>query len=132
VVTSIGIDMGEHLSSWVAEVSKVQWFLLENQDEQRPFLITTRPPEHGRSGGGLFSSAGELVGVCIGRVQPTQKPRVGIFASTASIHHLLRENDLEPTVARSAALGRAPRLTPTGHQDGAGAVPEVSLPKPAR
>jgi hypothetical protein len=57
---------------------------------------------------------------------------VGIFASTASIRHLLRENDLEAIVTQSAALGREPRLTPTGHQGAAAAVPEVFLPKPAR
>jgi S1-C subfamily serine protease len=132
VVTSVGIDMGEHLSSWTSHVAKVEWFLLEKQDQQRPFLITTRSPEHGRSGGGLFLQSGELVGVCIGRVHHTKQPRVGIFASVASIRHLLRENDLEATLAQSESLGRPPRVTPTGHDAAAAAAPEVSLPKPPR
>jgi hypothetical protein len=106
VVTSVGIDRGEHLSSWLAYVEGVDWFLLEEQKEERPFLITSRPPEHGRSGGGLFLPGGELVGVCIGRVEETKKVRVGIFASGARVRRLLRDHDLEETIARSEALIR--------------------------
>jgi S1-C subfamily serine protease len=106
VVTSIGIDLGEHLSSWMAHVAGVDWFLLDRQTEERPFLITTRPPEHGRSGGGLFLADGHLVGVCIGRTEETKSRRVGIFASSASVRRLLRDHDLEETVALSDALGR--------------------------
>ena len=57
-VTSVGIDLGERLSSWRTRVEGVGWFRLEKQDEDRPFLITSKPPEHGRSGGGLFSPDG--------------------------------------------------------------------------
>jgi len=106
VVTSVGIDLGEHLSSWLAHVDGVDWFLLDRQTEERPFLLTTRSPEHGRSGGGLFLSDGRLVGVCIGRTEEPKRRRVGIFASIASVRHLLREHDLEETVGRSDALVR--------------------------
>jgi hypothetical protein len=120
VVTSVGIDLGERLSSWLAHVEGVEWFVLETQKHERPFLITSRPPEHGRSGGGLFLPGGELAGVCIGRVEVTRKERVGVFASIASIRRLLRDHDLEETVARSetlvppAAAGRraGPATTP--------------------
>jgi S1-C subfamily serine protease len=110
VVTSVGIDLGAHLSSWPAYIVRIDWFLLEDQDEERPFLITTRPPEHGRSGGGLFLPGGELAGVCIGRVEhdgrDSPQRRVGVFASAASVRRLLRDHDLEATLARSEALGR--------------------------
>jgi S1-C subfamily serine protease len=118
VVTSVGIDLGEHLSSWLAHVEGVDWFKLEKQEEERPFLITSRPPEHGRSGGGLFLPTGELAGVCIGRVDVKAKrgADVGIFASGASVRRLLRDHDLEETIARSESLasqaGAASRADP--------------------
>ena len=59
-------------------------------------------------GGGLFLTTGELVGVCVGRVEEVKikEERVGIFASGASIRHLLRDHDLEGTIARSEAVAR--------------------------
>jgi S1-C subfamily serine protease len=125
VVISVGIDLGVHLSSWHARVAEIDRFVLENQTEERPFVITTRPPEHGRSGGGLFLQSGALVGVCIGRAVATrqtpnrdhererERERIGIFAAAASIHRLLREHDLEETVTRSQPAVR--QLTTTGH-----------------
>lgn len=106
VVTSVGIDLGEHLSSWLAYVGGVEWITLEKKKEDRPFLITTRAPEHGRSGGGLFLPDGELVGVCVGRVEENRKKGVGIFASGASIRRLLRDHDLDTTITRSEAMVR--------------------------
>jgi hypothetical protein len=142
LVTSVGIDQGVKLSSWHARVVEIDRFVLQNQTEERPFVITTRPPEHGRSGGGLFLQSGELVGVCTGRVVATGQPRdgdpdpdrvrVGVFSAAASIRRLLREHDLEETVARSQSAVR--QLTTTGHAASEAPAParEVNLPKPAR
>jgi S1-C subfamily serine protease len=139
VVTSVGIDLGARLSSWQARVVAIDHFMLEHQTEERPFVITTRPPEHGRSGGGLFLQSGALVGVCIGRVVATREARdhsrTGVFAAPASIRRLLRENDLEETIARSQPAVRP--VTTTGHattEASAASVPapEVYLPKPGR
>src|SRR5262249_62388535 len=117
VVTSVGIDLGVHLSSWQARVVEIDRFVLEHQTEERPFVITTRPPEHGRSGGGLFLESGALVGVCIGRAVATReardRSRVGVFAAPASIRRLLRDNALEETIARSQSAVRP--VTTTGH-----------------
>ena len=57
VVTSVGIDLGEHLRSWLGLRRRGRLVHLEDENEERPFVITTRPPEHGRSGGGLFLPA---------------------------------------------------------------------------
>jgi len=77
---------------------------LEKQKEDRPFLVTTRPPEHGRSGGGLFLPGGELVGVCVGRIEILKRNRqLGLFASSASIRRMLRDHDLDGTIVRSDA-----------------------------
>lgn len=128
VVTSVGIDLGEHLSSWLAYIGGVEWLKLDKQKEDRPFLVTTRPPEHGRSGGGLFLASGELVGVCIGRVEEASgKERFGIFASSASIRRLLRDHDLDTSIARSEALvhqaNANARATHRAETSSAGAVP---------
>jgi S1-C subfamily serine protease len=128
VVTSVGIDLGEHLSSWMAYVDGVSLFKLDTKKEERPFLITTRSPEHGRSGGGLFLKGGEMVGVCIGRVEEPKQERVGIFASGASIRRLLRDHDLDETIARSEAL--ASQATTGRHADPSSSTP-TPTPAPA-
>lgn len=106
LVTSVGIDLGTHLSSWQARVVEVAWFEMDGGAE-RPFLITTKTPEFGRSGGGLFLEDGTLVGVCIGRAHLYERRRSGIFASAASIRQLLRDAELDAAVVRSEARHRA-------------------------
>jgi hypothetical protein len=144
IVTSVGIDLGVQLSSWHARIAEVDRFVLEHQTEERPFVITTRPPEHGRSGGGLFLQNGALAGVCIGRVLATRKARdddqdqeqnrvrvrVGIFAAPASIRRLLRDHALEEIVARSESAARP--VTPTHHEAPEAPRPELPLSKPPR
>jgi S1-C subfamily serine protease len=101
VVTSIGIDLGRHLSSWSTRLVEALWFELNDNREERLFFITARAPEHGRSGGGLFLPDGELVGVCIGHAELFRGARQGVFASRESIRHLLAEHDLMTVIARS-------------------------------
>jgi S1-C subfamily serine protease len=108
VVTSVGIDQGTHLSSWRTRVLDVAWIQLEAGGPERPFLLTVKPPEHGRSGGGLFREDGDLVGVCVGRAEFYQGSRFGIFTSSASIRRLLRDFDLDAALARADARGRRP------------------------
>ncbi len=101
IVTSIGIDLGTHLSSWSTRLVEALWFELNDNRDERLFLITGRAPEHGRSGGGLFLPDGELVGVCVGHAELIRGRRQGVFASRESIRRLLIENDLTPLIARS-------------------------------
>jgi S1-C subfamily serine protease len=100
-VTSIGIDLGAHLSGWSTRLVEALWFELNDNREERLFLITARPPEHGRSGGGLFLPNGELVGVCIGHAELVRGRRQGVFASRESIRQLLIDHDLISVITRS-------------------------------
>jgi S1-C subfamily serine protease len=116
IVTSIGIDLGRHLSSWSTRLVEALWFELNDNREERLFFITARPPEHGRSGGGLFLPDGELVGVCIGHAELFRGGPQGVFASRESIRQLLVEHELMTVIARSeqrrSRLGFRPARRP--------------------
>ena len=101
LVTSIGIDLGTHLSSWTCRLVETLWFELNDNRDERPFFITAKSPEHGRSGGGLFLTNGELVGVCVGHAELVPGKRMGVFASRESIRQLLRDDHLAGIVLRS-------------------------------
>ncbi len=103
-VVSIGIDLGRQLSGWSSRLVEALWFELNDNREERLFLITARPPENGRSGGGLFLTDGELVGVCIGHAELVRGRRQGVFASRESILQLLDASDLTRVLARSERL----------------------------
>ncbi|AGA25068.1 S1 family peptidase [Singulisphaera acidiphila] len=120
VVTSLGIDRGTHLSSWPTRIAQIDRFEIEGTGAERYFLITTKPPEHGRSGGGLFLPNGDLIGVCIGRGKLVKGRNSGIFASSSSIRHLLRTHDLDALIlparaatTTSATPHRRPSITTT-------------------
>ena len=101
VVTSIGIDLGRKLTHWNSRLVETVSFELNDSRDARPFLITEKIPQHGRSGGGLFLPGGELVGVCIGHSELVEGKRVGVFAAAESIRRLLDDHELTDTVLRS-------------------------------
>ncbi len=111
-VVSVGIDLGETLASWGSRVFDYARIDMGNGGGPRPFLLVEKPPEHGRSGGGLFTTDGTVVGVCVGRAEIIRGKRFGVFASSESIRRILREHDLEAAVARSVAR-RVPRPAPS-------------------
>jgi hypothetical protein len=107
VLTSVGIDRTLFLTRWRTTVRGTAMVDIGQGGGPRRFLVVTHYPEHGRSGGGLFRGDGALVGVCVGQLTlRSGEPKVGIFASTESIHHLLRENGLDgalrPTTPRTS------------------------------
>lgn len=135
ILTSVGIDLGVKLSSWKTELVEIALFRLDDDRVDRPFLITDRIPEHGRSGGGLYDARGRLVGVCVGHAEIIAGRRLGVFSSIDNIHRLLRDHELTAVIARSTARrdssgrsvaahprrGRRPSpssLTPTRARDG--------------
>ncbi|MDX2039511.1 MAG: serine protease [Isosphaeraceae bacterium] len=110
-VVSVGIDRGTDLNSWSSQVRGSIQLDMDRGGGNRPFLITSTPPEVGRSGGGLFRAAdGLVIGVCVGRVEVREGRRVGVFASGASIRRLLQESGLLDTVV--AAQARRKSLRP--------------------
>jgi S1-C subfamily serine protease len=129
IVTSIGIDLGTRLSSWSSRLVEVLWFELNDSRDERLFFITARPPEQGRSGGGLFLPGGELVGVCIGHTELVRGRRMGVFASWESIHHLLIDHGLDAVIARSERRRSRPGRRPAA--SGADGLP-TSTVVPAR
>jgi S1-C subfamily serine protease len=128
-VLSVGIDRGAKLSSWSTEVLEHALIDLHKTGVERQFVLTEKPPEHGRSGGGLFRPDGTVVGVCVGRVEIIKGRRFGVFASTTSVQRLLRENGLEPAIARSLAR-RLPRSRPVERTSGSVPAPMPPSPTP--
>jgi S1-C subfamily serine protease len=124
VLTSIGIDLGKKLTSWSTVLVETVKFELNDSPEPRPFLITEKIPEHGRSGGGLFESDGALVGVCVGHAEMVKGRRMGVFSAPESVRLLLEDHKLTTLVLRSEM--RLARLR-KGRSPAAGA----SLPEAA-
>jgi S1-C subfamily serine protease len=117
VVNSVGIDLGRKLSLWSTRLVETVSFELNDSREARPFLITEKIPEHGRSGGGLFLPGGELVGVCVGHAELEKGRRRGVFAAGESIRSLLVDHHLNAAVQRSEIrmAGRVPARDPSTH-----------------
>ena len=83
----------------------------------------TGMPVQGRSGGGLFDTAGQLVGVCIAA---DHKEKRGLYAGLKAVHELLDEAGLtrlyRPDAADSShnlaeTSGRDEEFVPSGSQD---------------
>ncbi len=120
IVTSIGLEGGETFQGWPTRVGKLDRFTIEGSEAERSFVLTADPPDHGRSGGGLFLENGDLDGVCVGRSAHLVKGRLtGVFASPESIGRLLRDHDLHALVARPASAPRHAPITPTRARLGA-------------
>jgi S1-C subfamily serine protease len=100
-VISIGIDLGSKLTRWDSRLVETVKFELNDSRTVRPFLITEKIPEHGRSGGGLFVASGDLVGVCIGHSELVKGKRMGVFATSESVRWLLHDEALAKTLMRS-------------------------------
>lgn len=102
ILTSIGVVSGKDLTGWRTDVQgqariDLTHFTHRGQPgDARNFTITTKPPEFGRSGGGLFRADGILVGVAVGRMRINDEPEIGVFASMESIREIVRESRLEP------------------------------------
>lgn len=85
-LNSLGCDGGREVARYEVRVGEMR-----NMD-----LITVmNSPRPGRSGGGLLTDEGELVGVCWGTSDPTSGNGIGYFTPIASIRKVFRENDHE-------------------------------------
>jgi S1-C subfamily serine protease len=124
-VTSVGIDQASDLNAWNSRIRGTA-LLSRNRAEpadastsaggsspfriedgirdtdrdgrgRRLFLITEHAPIQGRSGGGLFSEEGRLLGLCVGRIEVKtpegESGAIGLFASGKSILRVLDQLD---------------------------------------
>ena len=98
VMTSVGIDRGLHLNTWRTTIEGAAMLDIHKGGGPRPFTVTSHPPEHGRSGGGLFRADGAVLGVCTGFFENKPGQRLGAFATMASIRQLVRAQSLEKAV----------------------------------
>jgi S1-C subfamily serine protease len=98
VMTSVGIDRGLHLNTWRTTIEGALQLDIGKGGGPRSFTVTSHPPDHGRSGGGLYRADGAVVGVCTGFFENKPGQRVGAFASMASIRRLVRSQSLERLV----------------------------------
>jgi S1-C subfamily serine protease len=126
-LTSVGVDLGAKLSSWDTQLVEILWFELNDSGSDRPFLVTARIPEHGRSGGGLFDSKGRLVGVCVGHAEVVKGKRAGVFSSVENVRELLQRHELISVVERSEARQERLARNPAGqtHQQGRASRPPI-------
>jgi S1-C subfamily serine protease len=108
-VTTIGFDKGEKLIGFSTRIKNVERIDLDKGGGDRPFLVTDHPPEHGRSGGGLFRTDGALVGVCVGRAELMKGRKFGLFTSLSNVRVLVRANEeIMASLVRSNARPRSP------------------------
>jgi S1-C subfamily serine protease len=110
ILTSVGIDRTLHLTRWQTTAEGSALIDFKRGGGARKFTLTSRAPEHGRSGGGLFRRDGAVVGVCTGQLHVRRGQQTGVFASAESIGAVLRAHGLEK-VGRAPAQRRAGQTT---------------------
>jgi thiol-disulfide isomerase/thioredoxin len=126
-VFSVGCDHGADPSVRVSAISAIDRYL------GPPNLEILGHPVEGRSGGGLFTADGRIIGVC--NAADTQEDR-GIYAGLATIHFELKSINQEriylaaaPAPPRSGDLGSA--LQPPAFPSPARGVPISMQPASA-
>lgn len=95
---SVGCDLGADPTVRESQIVDL------NRYDGPPNIEASGAPVQGRSGGGLFNEAGELIGVCNFADEPAGE---GIYAGLASIHAQLDRLGLGD-LYRGAAPGAAP------------------------
>jgi thiol-disulfide isomerase/thioredoxin len=107
---SVGCDNGQPPTVRRMNITAVNRYL------GAPTIECSGQPVQGRSGGGLFNAAGEVIGVC-SAAEPREKR--GIYAGLAAIHALLDRQGLSelyetapPAQVASARAGEKPLHLP--------------------
>jgi thiol-disulfide isomerase/thioredoxin len=96
-VTSVGCEHGANPTPWTSRITAV------NRFQGHPNIEAAGAPVEGRSGGGLFNGAGQLVGVCYAA---DPQGNEGLYASLPSIHAKLDSLNLA-MVHRTPSTGLA-------------------------
>jgi thiol-disulfide isomerase/thioredoxin len=100
--TSVGCEHGANPTPWATQITAI------NRYQGPPNIEAAKAPIEGRSGGGLFNAAGQLVGVC--NAADPQRDE-GLYASLPSIHAKLDALQLA-FVYQSPSLGNAAQMSP--------------------
>jgi S1-C subfamily serine protease len=105
---SVGCSHGEDPTALATRITTLDRY------DAPPNIEATGAPVQGRSGGGLFNAAGQLIGVCFAA---DNEGNEGLYASLDSIHEQLAENGLgeisnriagEPSHATPIVRGQEP------------------------
>jgi S1-C subfamily serine protease len=105
---SVGCSRGEDPTALATRITTLDRY------NAPPNIEATGAPVLGRSGGGLFNAAGQLIGVCFAA---DNEGNEGLYASLESIHEQLAENGLgeisnrvagEPSHATPIVRGQEP------------------------
>ena len=88
-VTRAGCGHGANPTLWETRITAV------NRDQGHANVEAARAPEEGRSGGGLFNAAGQLIGVCLAA---DPQGNEGLYASIDSIYQKLDALNLTATL----------------------------------
>src|SRR5690606_6929959 len=93
--TSVGCGHGANPTPWQTHITAV------NRYQGHPNVEAARAPEEGRSGGGLFNPAGQLIGVCYAA---DHQGNEGLYASLDSIYQKLDALNLTATLAAPPSM----------------------------
>lgn len=115
-VFTVGCDKGADATVRQSEITSV------NKYQGKPNFTAAGAPIDGRSGGGLFTSEGLLIGIC-NAADPRDDE--GLYAGLASIHWQLDQIGQSEIYQRSAGLVKTPA---TGPGELAAAPTTPSLP----
>ena len=106
VVASVGIVQGNDLTYWESRVWGQALIDFHRGGGERLFIMTQKPPEFGRSGGGLYRIEDQtLIGVAVGQAHlKGLKAPIGVFAGARDVRELLENQNLDIIVARSRSF----------------------------
>jgi len=113
-VTSVGCEHGANPTPWPTRVTAIDRY------QGHPNIEAAGAPVEGRSGGGLFNAAGQLVGVC-NAADP--QGNEGLYASLPSIHAKLDSLKL-------SFVHQAPSLVDSQPSKAADSTSLASAPSP--
>ena len=102
-VTTVGCNRGENPSAIESRVTA------NNRYQGPPNTEVAGAPVEGRSGGGLFNDAGQLVGVCFAADHEEDE---GLYAGLKSVHELLDSRQLSDVYQ-----GSSPSMTTAGQTE---------------
>lgn len=99
LVASMGCGHGEDPTKWQMFVKSVDSYVGKSITE------CTHAPVVGRSGGGLFNRAGELIGICMAA---DKNNNTGLYAGLSEIHALLDQLALSSLYRTSSSVAKPP------------------------